>query len=83
MDRPAVIRKTAQDLRVAPHLADYEGVRHDYSWARARQALAGLPEGALNTAHEAVDRHAMGPLRDRTALRFVAREAPALDISFA
>ena len=83
MDRPAVIRKTALDLRVAPNLADYEGVRRDYSWARARQALAGLPDGALNIAHEAVDRHALGPLRDRTALRFVAHEAPALDISFA
>ncbi|MBP6813861.1 MAG: acetate--CoA ligase [Burkholderiaceae bacterium] len=83
MDRPAIIRKTEQDLRVAPHLADYEGVRRGYSWAGAGQALAGLPGGALNIAHEAVDRHALGPLRDRVALRFVANEAPAIEISFA
>jgi acetyl-CoA synthetase len=83
MDRPAVIRKTEQDLRVAPHLADYEGIRRGYSWAGARQALAGLPGGALNIAYEAVDRHAQGPLRERIALRFVASEAPAIEISFA
>ena len=80
MDRPAIIRKTEQDLRVAPHLADYEGVRRGYSWAGAGQALAGLPGGALNIAHEAVDRHALGPLRDRVALRFVANAAPAIEV---
>ena len=30
-------------------------------------ALAGLPEGRLNIAHEAVDRHADGPGRERIA----------------
>lgn len=83
MDRPAVIRKTAQDVRLAPHLTDYDGVRRGYSWAGARQALARLPDGALNIAHEAADRHALGSLRDRTALPFAGRETPALDITYA
>jgi acetyl-CoA synthetase len=83
MDRPAVIPKTAHDLRLAPNLVNYDATCRDYSWAEARQAMDGLPGGALNIAHEAVDRHASGPLRDRTALRFVARDAAALDISFA
>jgi acetyl-CoA synthetase len=81
MDRPAVIRKTPADLRVRPNLQAGETVADP--WGDARRALEGLPGGGLNIAHEAVVRHARGPLRDRTALRFVARERPAVDLSFA
>ena len=83
MDRPPVIRKTAHDLRVAPNLADYEGERQRFSWAGARAALAGLPDGGLNIAFEAVDRHARGPRQARTALRFLARDTAPRDISYA
>jgi acetyl-CoA synthetase len=83
MDRPPLIRKTARDLRVPPHLADYEAECRTFSWETARQALQGLPGGGLNIAFEAVDRHAAGALRDRIALRFVSRSGPALDLSYA
>ena len=32
------------------------------------RGLAWLPGGRLNIAHEAIDRHANGRLRDKTAL---------------
>lgn len=51
MDRPALIRKTAHDLRVKPHLADYEAERQAFNWNRARNQLAGLPDGGLNMAY--------------------------------
>lgn len=58
----------------APLLADYERARREFSWDRARAALDGLPDGrGLNIAHEAVDRHAAGPLADATALRWIGR----------
>ncbi|MDP1650124.1 MAG: acetate--CoA ligase [Rubrivivax sp.] len=82
MDRPGIIRKTAADLRLPPNLADYEAQCRAFSWDRARAALQGLPGGGLNIAFEAVDRHAAGPLAGRTALRFVARDAPALELSY-
>ena len=82
MERPAVIRKTARDLRVPPNLSDYDAQCRGFSWDAARQALAGLPGGGLNIGYEAVDRHAAGALRDRIALRFVARNAPALELSY-
>ena len=82
MDRPALIRKTAQDLRVSPHLADSEAERKSFTWSEARHALAGLPGGGLNMAFEAVDRHASGALRDKVAMRFVSRNSPALDLSY-
>ncbi|MDO8249471.1 MAG: acetate--CoA ligase [Rhodoferax sp.] len=82
MERPAVIHKIASEQRKPPHWADYEAERRADVWGLARRALQGLPDGGLNMGFEAVDRHAGGALRDRIALRFVARNAPALDFSY-
>ena len=68
----------------APNLEDYERVCAAFSWAEARRELAGLPGGrGLNIAHEAVDRHAAGPRRDRIALRFIGRSGEVGDVSYA
>ncbi|HCY17018.1 MAG: acetate--CoA ligase [Curvibacter sp. GWA2_64_110] len=83
MERAPLIRKTAHDLRVPPHLADYAAECRTFSWDAARQALQGLPGGGLNIAFEAVDRHAAGALREHIALRFVSRSGPALELSYA
>ena len=82
MDRPAIIRKTGFDLRLPPNLADYEAECSTFTWEAARAALQGLPGGGLNIAFEAVDRHAAGSLRDRTALRFVSRSAAPIELSY-
>ncbi|MDO8441324.1 MAG: acetate--CoA ligase [Polaromonas sp.] len=83
MERPTVIQKTAFDQRVPPNWVDYAGERSVDVWGVARRALQGLPGGGLNIGFEAVDRHATGALRDRTALRFVSRTLPAVDLSYA
>jgi acetyl-CoA synthetase len=83
MEREAVIRKTPHDLRVPPNLSDYAAQCRGFSWDEARKALQGLPGGGLNIGFEAVDRHAAGALRDHVALRFVARSASALEVTFA
>ncbi|WKZ67072.1 MAG: acetate--CoA ligase [Flavobacteriales bacterium] len=44
--------------------------------------LNGLPEGALNIAHEAVDRHADGSLRDAIALRCIRRDDRITELSY-
>ena len=82
VERPEVIRKTARDLRVPPNLSSYEAQCREFSWVAARRALQGLPDGGLNIGFEAVDRHATGSLHDHIALRFVARNAPALDLRY-
>ncbi|MBC9070690.1 acetate--CoA ligase [Thauera sp. CAU 1555] len=81
MDRPSIIRKNADALRVAPNLLDYAATCRDFSWDMVRAALAGLPGGALNIAHEAVVRHAEGAAGERIALRFVGR-ARQRDMSY-
>ncbi|GMU48175.1 MAG: hypothetical protein AMXMBFR31_04010 [Candidatus Desulfobacillus denitrificans] len=75
MDRPGIIRKSAAELRVPPNLADYAATRAAFSWQAVRAELAGLPGGGLNIAFEAVERHARGPLRDKTAFRFLGAQA--------
>jgi acetyl-CoA synthetase len=75
MPRPALIRKTAEDLRVAPNWTDYAAARADFSWDRVRRELAGLPGGGINIAFEAVDRHAAGALADRVAFRFLGEKS--------
>ena len=78
------ITKSARDSQVAPNLADYEDARKRFRWADARRELDGLPGGrGLNIAHEAVVRHASGPLRDRIALRWLGKKGEIEDYSYA
>jgi acetyl-CoA synthetase len=73
--RAPLIRKSAADLRVEPN--------PPMDWAQAKQKLEGLPGGRLNIAHEAVDRHARGPLAGRVAIRWLPVTGARRDITFA
>ncbi len=81
--REPVIRKTAADLRVPPHLTDPAAVRASFSWQAVREELLGCAEGGVNIARLAVDRHAVGPRAERTALRFLHAEGGASALSYA
>jgi acetyl-CoA synthetase len=71
----ATIQKEAWPAGVIPNVVDYTVARAGFSWVAARAALDGLPGGGgLNIAHEAVDHHAAGALRDRVAVRWVRRD---------
>jgi acetyl-CoA synthetase len=53
------------------------------TWAEARALLAGLPGGALNIAHEAVDRHVAAGHGGRLAIRWLAKSGTKSDFSYA
>ena len=76
------IRKRWHELAVPPHLGDWDTARGAFHWDQARQAMAGLPGGALNIAHEAVDRHADGPAGDRVAIRWLGADGRSQRISY-
>ena len=68
---------------VVPNLVDYDAECARFSWEQARGALDGLPgDRGLNIAHEAVDRHAAGPLRDRVAIRWLGKDGAAEDLTY-
>ena len=73
--RPLIIRKTAANLRVPPNAP--------IDWATARRRLEGLPDGGLNIAHEAVERHARGPLAQKTAIRWLGACGSRTEITYA
>ena len=78
------IVKRPSDFVVPPNIVDYAGARNAFTWTAARQDLDGLPGGrGLNIAHEAVDRHAEGPRRDRVALRFLSKDGARRDFTYA
>jgi acetyl-CoA synthetase len=82
MDAP-IIRKSLDGAR-PPNLTDYAGACAEFSWARARERLDGLPgDRGLNIAHECVDRHATGPAAGKPALRFVSRQGSVEEYTYA
>jgi acetyl-CoA synthetase len=67
-----------------PALLDYEQERQRFTWDAARAALDGLPDGrGLNIAHEAVDRHVVGPRADQVAIRWLGRKGRRVDLTYA
>ena len=76
------IRKQPEDC-VGANLVDYEEYASTFSWAQARALLDGLPDGELNIAHEAVDRHVLAGRGGRLALRWIGRDNRIRDFTYA
>ena len=67
-----------------PNLSDYAAGCARFTWADARRALDGLPDGGgLNIAHEAVDRHARGARADHVAIRWLGKHGERTDLTYA
>ncbi|WP_055491318.1 acetate--CoA ligase [Streptomyces sp. TP-A0356] len=77
-----VIAKSAP-APVPPVLTDYDRACAEFSWAAAREQLAGLPDGGLNIGYEAVDRHVTESRGAEVALRCVRRDGTAESVSYA
>ena len=77
------IKKQPKSWTIAPNLLNYDDTFSNFSWDDIRSSLDGLPEGkGLNIAHEAVDRHADGGLRDRVALRWLGSEGATREFTY-
>lgn len=77
------IRKPTSGWVVPPNLRDYDETCAAFSWDAAFRGLSGLPGGrGLNFAHEAVVRHAAGPLRDHLAIRWLGRHGGVRDLTY-
>lgn len=76
------IDKDLRGAEVLPNLRDYQQTCREFSWQHIRDELDGLPEGGLNIAHEAVDRHAHGDRRDHVALRHLSKQGGVQEITY-
>ncbi len=77
-----LIRKSKTSEGLRPNLADFASAAKMFSWQAARSELAGLPDGGLNIAYEAVDRHVVAGSGDRIAVRSIARGRETKEISY-
>ncbi len=79
---PTIV-KDPSGFRVPPNVRDLELARRSFDWAQARAHLDGLPDGrGLNIAHEAVDRHAVGPGAGHTAIRWLAKDGARREVTY-
>ncbi|MFH5885231.1 AMP-binding protein [Halalkalibaculum sp. DA3122] len=67
---------------VLPNLIDYGKVYDSFRWDKYVTELSGLPDGGLNIAYEAVDRHAGSSLRNRIAIRWLGRDGSTEEFSY-
>jgi len=65
-----------------PNLQSYDQACASFRWAAAIDELDGLPDGSLNIAHEAVDRHGRGSRADHVAIRWLPKRGEPVDISY-
>ena len=73
--RPPLIR---QSPAASPSAADDS----PFSWARVAEALGVAPDGPVNIAELAVDRHARSARAERTAFRFLNADGSRRDLSY-
>jgi acetyl-CoA synthetase len=65
----APIEKPAYDaFLVKPNLSDYDAASREITWDTVRKEIDGLPGGALNMAHECLDRHLKTARRTKVAM---------------
>ena len=66
----------------AANMPDYGQARAGFSWAAEQALLDGLPNGKLNIAHEAIDRHVQDGNGDVRAIRWIAKNGERQDFSY-
>ena len=75
------IIKTSESASTA-NLRDYDTACVDFSWDDARRLIDGLPEGGLNIAHEAIDRHVLAGYGAQVALRWISKSGDRMVFTY-
>ena len=70
------IHKNPNEFRVEPNFDEYDEERSAFSWSAVAHQMGLEVDGTCNIGEIAVDRHASGPNRNRSAFRFVNGERP-------
>ncbi|AOZ04339.1 acetate--CoA ligase (plasmid) [Cupriavidus sp. USMAHM13] len=79
-----IIHKTLADTLVTPNLVDYAQACRQFSWESVRSTLAVQPDGGMNIAWQAIDRHAQGGIGNKIAFHHLSRSGSrAQSISYA
>ena len=76
-----ILRKH-KSAAVKANMPDYAAACAEFSWNRERDALAGLPGGGLNIAHEALDAQLAAGRGEKIAIRWLGRDGTRQDFTY-
>ncbi len=69
---------------MTPNLLHYNSIYPSFNWQDEQNLLNGLPErSGLNIAYEAIDRHAMGHLKNVVAFRWIRKDNSVEEATYA
>ncbi len=68
------IKKEVNKFQVEPNLLNYKETINSFKWEDINSQFQWLPNGSINIAHEAIDRHANGSLKDKLALIWLGKD---------
>ena len=77
-----LVRKDPAKLRLKSNLQGYEQLRKTFKWSDSEKDIEWFPDGKLNSAHNVVDRHAMGPRKNKVALIYDDGQGKIQKITF-
>jgi acetyl-CoA synthetase len=84
MKKASIIHQDSAKRKVAPNLKNYEQVYKDFSWDKVAKAeIEFFDDGTLNIAYNCIDRHAVGELKDKTALLYESADGQKESYTFA
>ena len=68
MAYPVIEKPHIDRMPVRPNLDDYDQLVKTFRWQDLDKEMDWLPGGSLNKAHECIDRHGLGPRKDKLAM---------------
>lgn len=81
-DGKAGVITKPQATRAAANMPNYGGTYGSFNWATAQSMLDELPDGHLNIAHEAIERHIATGHGAQVALRWIAKSGARTDYTY-
>ena len=82
MEYRRIIKPRVEEIVVPPNMVDYDRAREDFRWEDVNKHLDWLPNGGLNIAYEAIDRHLYTARKDKIALYWEGREGGSEQYAF-
>jgi len=77
-----IVKKNPAKLRLKSNLQGYADLRKTFKWSDAEKMVDWFPDGKINAAYNAVDRHALGKRKDKVALIYDDGEGNATKMTF-
>ena len=64
------------------NLNGYQETYAKFNWRCADKFIDGFADGGVNIAHEAVDRHVVDGLAEKTAIRWISKNEDVVNVSY-